>query len=272
VLLSLALLLGPLPSAASAPAAPASAGGGSSLPPPSLLSRVSRALFPKEASSALSPFAASAALPHLSSLPCFSVTTKYGSPFMVSAGSPRPTALYFLDPEDAESLQQEMLQAPNLPPTQSVHVMATNMERALRHASAPAQPAGGGVGEGGKIDTLDYRIVASSKAREYARSLGSEAEVPVFAVEGLSDRRGRELLFLSPRDCLEACKKQAGKGGGEPAVEVFDLLALARAMEKSPGRFGKVKVVPARAAVEFTDGISRTGNGIARLKPMKGRG
>ena len=69
-----------------------------------------------------------------------------------------PTALYFLDPADAYSMTQEFLQLPSMSSgKQSIHIMVTSMEKALRQTTARNLPTGS-VSEGeGKVEVMEVR-------------------------------------------------------------------------------------------------------------------
>lgn len=91
---------------------------------------------------------------------------------MVYGPTGRPTALYFLSPSDAHTMSQEFLQLPSMSSgRQSIHVMSTNMERALRQVTAEDVPTGG-IGEGdGKVETMEYKLVGGGKERWQAKQL-----------------------------------------------------------------------------------------------------
>jgi len=240
------------------------------LPTPAIVQQIAKN------SPALTPFAESKALSKVSGLPVFSVCTRWGSPFMIYGPSNRPTALYFLSSEDANSMAQEFLQMPNLPPGQSVHVLCTNFERALRHTTAPENPTGAANDATGTVETMEYRIVSSGvdryKAKELKEPNAVAAEVPVFAIEGLTDAKGNSLLFMNYDDCISAFKNGAKKGSSAeaPKVEVYDLMSLVKSMEQdTDGAFEKVKFVASTTARDFAKTVSKVGNGNSRLKPMR---
>jgi len=115
-------------------------------------------------STALSPAADSLALKKTSGIPVFMVCTSWGSPYMVYGPTGQPTALYFLSPADAHDMGQEFLQL--MPETggNTVHIMTTSMERALRHSTGRNLPTGS-IGEDGKVEVMEVRAGLGAKRR-----------------------------------------------------------------------------------------------------------
>ena len=110
-------------------------------------------------SSALSPTAGSVALKKTAGVPVFMVCTRWGSPFMIYGKTGVPTALYFLDPTDAYSMTQEFLQLPSMASgRQSVHIMVTSMEKALRQSTAKNLPTGSVSEAEGKVEVMEYKV------------------------------------------------------------------------------------------------------------------
>ncbi|GMH70047.1 hypothetical protein TrRE_jg7378 [Triparma retinervis] len=235
-------------------------------PNKSILSKLS------SSGTALSPASSSLALKKSAGVPVFMVCTSWGSPYMVYGPTGSPTALYFLDPQDAVQMGQEFLQLmPAGGGGNSVHVMATSMERALRHASGRDLPTGS-IGEDGKVEVMEYRLVGGARDRRRARmEMGVEAGVPVFGVEGMTTGKGEAVLFFSYEDLVEAWRKGpgGGKGGDMPEVEVFDFVEVIKAMDGKDGEEFNVKFVGCKGGKEYKESITSTGNGKARLKPMR---
>jgi len=237
-------------------------------------------------SAAISPTAGSVALKKSSGIPVFMVCTRWGSPFMVYGPTGRPTALYFLSPSDAHTMSQEFLQLPSMSSgRQSIHVMSTNMERALRQVTAEDVPTGG-IGEGdGKVETMEYKLVGGGKERWQAKQLKQSAQeknvkksqklaaeqkdpsIPIFTVEGLTSKKGESLLFFSLDDLNSAWSSQ--KLPGSPNVEVFDFVDVLKSMEESPEAFKTVKFVSSSEAVEYKQSITKKGNNQAKLPRMR---
>ena len=188
---------------------------------------------------------------------------------MVYGPSGSPTALYFLDPEDAHQMVQEYLQLMPATGGNSVHIMTTSMERALRHATGRNLPTGS-IGEDGKVEVMEYRLVGSTRERwEAEKRIGVETSIPVFGVEGMNTKKGEAMLFFSRRDLTEAWRK-LGVSKDMPQVEVFDFVQVLKAMDEGEGgEEVKVKFVPCKGGKVFKEEISKTGNGKARLKPMR---
>ncbi|GMH65109.1 hypothetical protein TL16_g04117 [Triparma laevis f. inornata] len=222
-------------------------------------------------SAAISPTAGSVALKKSSGIPVFMVCTRWGSPFMVYGPTGRPTALYFLSPSDAHTMSQEFLQLPSMSSgRQSIHVMSTNMERALRQATAEDVPTGG-IGEGdGKVETMEYKLSAQEKNVKKSQKLAAEQKdpsIPIFTVEGLTSKKGESLLFFSLDDLNSAWSSQ--KLPGSPNVEVFDFVDVLKSMEESPEAFKTVKFVSSSEAVEYKQSITKKGNNQAKLPRMR---
>lgn len=199
-------------------------------PKPSLIKKL------KTGSTALSPASSSHALKKSSHVPVFMVCTSWGSPYMVYGSAGQPTALYFLDPKDAFQMSQEFLQ---LMPEggNTVHVMCTSMERAMRHATGRDLPTGS-IGEDGKVEVMEYRIVGGNRDIHTSKTkYGFECGVPLFGVEGLKTKRGEALLFFSHDDLMDAWRDNEGGKNGEvePEVEVFDFVEVVKAMDRSEG-------------------------------------
>ena len=133
---------------AARPQSPAGAEGESppvSKPSKSMLKKL------KTSSSAISPFGDSVSMKKAAHIPVFMVCTSWGSPYMIYGPTGLPTALYFLSPADAYGMGQEFLQLTPERGGNSVHIMVTSMERALRHSSGKDLPTGS-VGDDGKIE------------------------------------------------------------------------------------------------------------------------
>ena len=224
---------------------------------------------------------------------------------MIHGPNGSPTALYFLDPNDAQAMAQEFLQMDL--GGQTVHVMATNFERALRQVTAPVNPTGHKNEDSGAVDLMEYRLVPSSRDKQMAKKIeqrkgGGESkagslfkkltdsvspssssspsksspsdltapEIPVFAVTGLLDKSGGALLFLSYSDAVSAFRAAAGPDAAMD-IEVFDLASLVKSMDdpNDSKAFDKVKFVASSDALNFVKTTSGKGNGLARLRPMR---
>ena len=78
---------------------------------------------------------------------------------MIYGKTGTPTALYFLDPADAYAMTQEFLQLPSMASgRQSVHIMVTSMEKALRQATARNLPTGSVSEAEGKVEVMEYKV------------------------------------------------------------------------------------------------------------------
>lgn len=163
--------------------------------------------------------------------------------------------------------------------------MSTNMERALRQVTAKDVPTGS-VGEGdGKVETMEYKLVGGGKERWQAKQLKQQAQeksvkkaqklatqqkdagIPIFTVDGLTNKKGETLLFFSLDDLNKAWT--ASKISGRPDIEVFDFVDVLKSMEESPEAFKSVKFVSSSQAVEYKNGITKKGNNQAKLPRMR---
>ena len=133
-------------------------------------------------SKAITPTGNTPSLGLISSVPFYTVTTGNGSPFMTypkenslggndgsgidggEGGDPTSpstaTALYFLNHEDAESLNSDFLQLSGMEDMKSM-ILVVGGERAFRHATARVLPTGNILDNGRVVETMRYRIVPS---------------------------------------------------------------------------------------------------------------
>lgn len=175
--------------------------------------------------------------------PVFQVTTSWGAPYMSFekvdtegadesatnllgyGGDMRPVTLFYMDPEDALAMHQEMKQMDNMVKS-DIRITATTLTKAIRQASnfgdglptgTPVEPLNGklpSVSDGG---SLRYKIVPSKRQLFYAARCAGRERVGHFS-ENPADDAGTVLDGSQAVDATNQGRRRDVRNGKSKAA------------------------------------------------------
>jgi len=145
----------------------------------------------------------------IASHPVFQVTTSWGAPYMnfekvdranddakVGAGQEtRPVTLFYMDPEDAVQMHEEMKQMDHMSKS-DIRITATTLAKAIRQAAnfgdglptgSPIDPLTGKLKSASEGGSLRYKIVPSKRQLYYAARCKGRERVGLFGASPTED-------------------------------------------------------------------------------------
>ncbi|CEL93296.1 unnamed protein product [Vitrella brassicaformis CCMP3155] len=208
----------------------------------------------------------------LSSVPVFLITNSYALPYLTQVRPGEQTALMFTDPEEANTMLNEMVQTAG--PGADARLFVISLEKAWAYARRAEPRRTGIVGEDGKeaVMTFKFHPPQVENAGNYVTLLGRRTKmIPVFEATGLDvTKNGDKLcpLFMDLED-LEAAWERMHRARPDtppkPKVSVYNLLDVLLHRERQANGLGPWGIVPSSKALDFVKKNRSGGTRKARM-------
>eukprot|EP00188_Purpureofilum_apyrenoidigerum_P002499 Plantae.Rhodophyta-Purpureofilum_apyrenoidigerum.ctg25580.p1 GENE.Plantae.Rhodophyta-Purpureofilum_apyrenoidigerum.ctg25580~~Plantae.Rhodophyta-Purpureofilum_apyrenoidigerum.ctg25580.p1 ORF type:complete len:250 (-),score=52.95 Plantae.Rhodophyta-Purpureofilum_apyrenoidigerum.ctg25580:164-889(-) len=208
----------------------------------------------------------------LAQVPVFLVTNASSQPYLANMEENHQVGLFFFSPEDASKMLQQMKGSSG---GEDARILAMSLDKAIEMVRAKPSPSGL-KGQNGQDLYMVFRLYPDSTEVKNAgkvlgRRSGASSQVPVFVVQGLVVRKGRESvqpLFFSKEDldkCWDRLRAEDPKLPRQPNVEVYGLQELVDRMAEGDEQLSDWGFFPASKSVEFMKELKNKKSTSARM-------
>mmetsp|Transcript_6515 Transcript_6515/g.19772 ORF Transcript_6515/g.19772 Transcript_6515/m.19772 type:complete len:311 (+) Transcript_6515:168-1100(+) len=208
----------------------------------------------------------------LAQVPVFLVTNASNQPYLANMEENHQVGLFFFSPEDASKMLQQMKGSSG---GEDARILAMTLDKAIEMVRAKPSPSGL-KGQNGQDLYMVFRLYPDSTevknaGRVLGRRGGASSQVPVFVVQGLVVRKGRETvqpLFFSKEDldsCWNRLRADDPNLPRQPSVEVYGLQEIVDRMEESDDSLSEWGFFPSSKSVDFTKQLKNKKSTSARM-------